>query len=358
VANQPNNENGKDGLPPVTPFLFVPQGVFDNGTLRPFPGIGWIDGPALMLVDETARRISCILEPDKTYRILALVGNSGLAPAQNSYAEFYINLFTNISYQNGRPEFLPEPEDMVGAVSLGVASVPSISSREVTWAMSPLAFNMLKVDDKHFMLGTSAHVLVRVFEPLNDVLHYPDFRARDDRKVGARFFTPDLSGRWSGDEYEYDRAGNKGKLLGNVSLDISQSWAMLATTAGAFIQPSDVRIAACPSLVSKLVDPRIPWKANSIGHYLTVNIGVKDQLDLILASDRTIKMHHIIETTPSVRDRVSSADLLWDGPSAFPQPSKVPDKMLLGKLSNTIPSYWPPKRKSDALLLRGAISVL
>jgi hypothetical protein len=354
VTKPANNKGGKDGAPPVTPFLFVPQGMLDNGTLRPFPGsVGWIDGPALMLVDETARRISCILEPEKTYRILALVGNSGLAPAQNAYAEFYSKNSPNTSYQNGRWEFSPEPEGIEDSFSLGVAALPSISSQEVSWAMSPRAFKMWGEGITHDWSMT--HLLVRVFEPFNDALSYSDFRARVDRKAGARLFVPNLSGKWTGDEYE---AGGERKLLGRVSLDISQSWTMFETATGAFIQLSDIRIMACPSLAEKLISPVFPWKGSTDGEGFTVDIGVKDKLWLDLKRDGTISMDHFIEETPGNGDRVSGVDLQWDGPSAFPKASKVPDKMLLGKLSNTIPSYWPPKRKSDALLLRDAIAVL
>ncbi|MBR0866288.1 hypothetical protein JQ614_32175 [Bradyrhizobium diazoefficiens] len=327
---------------PATPFLVVPEDDRDDG-FRPRSGAGWISSQSILLLNakgslETAPRFN------ESYRLLVLLQNLGAAPVQNGFAEFFLAPGPPLSPTKPAPFSVYQQTPLVqdqSWVNLGVSafSLPSSSlgRGEIGWALSPGAWTPAD-------LGPCA--VTRAFEPISDGPG-PGQETWKERKLAFRALNPNFAGTWTGTETD----ATTGTALGPVELIIIQNWNILPKGNHQAYSPAcSVEFLKLPSLPPGIEEGIVPSMSGSM-YYTLVRQGGTLDLKFTLQKDGSLKMELVRDG--GTRRSTTSLNLTQAG-----TPPPQPNKGLLKRVRQVIPSYWPDQRKQDAGIVYKAINAL
>jgi hypothetical protein len=331
---------------PVTPFLFIPQDGSDDGSKRPIPNsFAWMSSPSILLLklrtDGSAELCSSpTFGLHDQYRVLVLIGNSGAAPVQNGFAEFFVFPPDYHITPEGRDIYQQTPYQVDDRwKSLGVTPFSvsgSLRGRDLAWAISPQVLEPYKLNIPY--LGYYQSIAVRIFEPISDGPAM-DFRSWSDRKTASKLMRVNFAGTWAGEEIDL----TTGQDLGVIQITISQVLSIEAR--------SDHSLGALWQIKFDRV-PQIPWR--TIDTSQPANSG------------RTLALHpvaapYVIYSSGENQLRMEKSgwgvlptEALLD-PIAIGAEVDKPDRLLLARIRKVIPTDWPDTRKADAEMLYQAI---
>lgn len=335
---------GGDVERPATPFLYFPTGSSDVGE-RDRDDAAWIDSNALMLLDPDFN-VATTPRPGVSYRILALVRNSGDAPALSTFVEFKVT-------SPGSGEFIGHAPLPPG-LDLGVAAL-SVGSRDTSWAISPRSWT----PSNQYDLGLA--MAARVLEPSRS--SPDDWLPWSDRHVAAKALTPDLSGIWVGTEAVWDSDTEKvGAVIGEIRLELQIEWP-LQTYGG----PRPVDIVVLPRICRMLIQAISPFGSRPIpagSLYLTnfyydillyalpssdLARGTR-QLALWMAPDGSLELRTSIRTSEAPYPTEGTIAKLQRVAAGLPPPDR--DRGLFGTVNLEVGPVAPRSRREEAARLK------
>lgn len=345
-----NNEREEpvEEVPAATPFLFIPQSSDDTGTLRPLPaGVGWIDSPSVFLLSDDGR-IEVVPRGGVKYRVVVLTGNAGTVPAENCYAEFYLDFSPrSLDSRNVYEKSLAQSSQH--ARWLGVSSFSTMQSKAgsaLSWAISPGSWTVGG--------GFLNCFRIRVYDLLHDS-PAADYNSVTDRKVALRVFRPNFAGVWSGNEF--DAAGG---LLGHVRLTINQDWTLNDAGDHVPIPKCTIVVDEFPSLLDRRALLSEAQEYPAFGGSISFAFFDKDLTSNFWSAYCVPIEGDVLKV--SLRKQADADDvhrsevvLYRDGPAPA---TPGPNTSLLKRVSQSISTYWPPSRKYDAKILYRAINSL
>jgi hypothetical protein len=346
VPLKENRDLHGDQPPPSTPFLFVPMNAADRG-LRPAIGTDWIASQGIMLLSEKAE---LEVEPrcGNSYRVLALIGNAGNAPSLNAFVEFSLG-WESLQYEATYAGYAQKPIEQpfsLGVAALSVESSPA--NQTIGWAMSPYPWRVTNTGD------SITGVAVRVFDPVNDSAP-EELRSWDDRHIGSRAFSDNLTGTWSGIEVL-----ESGENIGQFTVTISQNWNLTEIPNGASFFSCSVTLNELPPVSGRTLPLNV---AKTERKLRDINVMYDDHIGqpwlfsyFFLGSTDVLEMRCFHGADPGGSSHhFSHAKLTLKKPGA---PSPEPSRELLSRVRRVRSPTWPSRRIADADLLFRAISAL
>lgn len=349
-----NFERPSDGVQPATPYLYIPKNEYGLSDIEmgELNDTGWIEGPAIFLINVSTLRFESAPRNGVSYRLLVLVGNAGDIPSQNAFVEFNLqntSFSPSVSYNT-------EPMDRDASdVHLGIAALfvaQSNRSRKLAWSLSPKAhrFNWSKSD---FELQTGDFVaIVKVSDQMQDraPIWYEPLKNRHD---AARYLLPIFDGLWEGIEEGLDIYNP----IGVVRLEVNQrSEVEFNPVTRSYLRPRlEVKLDAFQDFPDQAAPLNQTWGVGASAQphfsfsFTRPQAGIAGFV-LIPNDDETLEMRTFVDLfTYLPRGRAILRKVRNDSPL-----SKV-SRALLDKINMVQGTTWPQTRTRDFDFLKEAI---